>query len=419
MEIQAYAGPMNREEAIIFRRRWKTPPRTNSQHNHSGADSPLSTSFGQLFSPSAGAAGRFTPAKMSSPATSTPFGSPRQAANINRQLFAHRPNGVASPAMVATPTTTPTDEDDDAAIEVDFERLASNSLTGLDVTDPPPGPTATAHALATPFRHYRQPTASMLDDSLQLLSASLASASGTPLNETAMYRERHAKLCDSEKGLEVIGRELARERHVKWREYWPFLDAFIDIRSADGLAAFEKRLIEVELARRREAVKAEKAAVEAERQSAKEAEALAAAQAAAKAVPPTRMAAMTAAAASLKETSISLLCKALSQLEVKGAFSAEGRLPTAPPVLQVQSQTPATPAGAAQPAATASAAVAIPLRRTIVQQTQSPAGEFSAYMYAERSWQVYAKRVIDTMRSAATATAGGVGTIKRDHLAGE
>lgn len=56
------------------------------------------------------------------------------------------------------------------------------------------------------------------------------------------FKERNLKLADVDKGLEVIGRGLAKDQRVSWREHWSFLDEFIDIGSNEGLAMFEKYL---------------------------------------------------------------------------------------------------------------------------------------------------------------------------------
>lgn len=56
------------------------------------------------------------------------------------------------------------------------------------------------------------------------------------------YMERHIKNADLEKGLECIGRELAKEQKVEWCEYWDFLNQFVDIASEKGLQKFEKYL---------------------------------------------------------------------------------------------------------------------------------------------------------------------------------
>lgn len=53
------------------------------------------------------------------------------------------------------------------------------------------------------------------------------------------FKERHIKITDTEKGLELIGRELAKEQNVEWREYWDFLNLFINIASEIGLKKLE------------------------------------------------------------------------------------------------------------------------------------------------------------------------------------
>ncbi|XP_030749829.1 ankyrin repeat and LEM domain-containing protein 2 isoform X2 [Sitophilus oryzae] len=50
------------------------------------------------------------------------------------------------------------------------------------------------------------------------------------------------RLKDPEKGLERIGNQLANNYNVSWKEYWEFLDCFIDISSDEGLNILEKHL---------------------------------------------------------------------------------------------------------------------------------------------------------------------------------
>ncbi|XP_011501859.1 PREDICTED: ankyrin repeat and LEM domain-containing protein 2 [Ceratosolen solmsi marchali] len=50
------------------------------------------------------------------------------------------------------------------------------------------------------------------------------------------------RLKDTDKGLERVGRELASEYQIAWKEYWPFLKDFTDLQCNEGLEKLEKFL---------------------------------------------------------------------------------------------------------------------------------------------------------------------------------
>ena len=52
---------------------------------------------------------------------------------------------------------------------------------------------------------------------------------------------------DSDRGLERVGRDLAVQQKVNWKEYWDFLDMFLNLREDDGLAELETYLLKNKL----------------------------------------------------------------------------------------------------------------------------------------------------------------------------
>ncbi|XP_031628233.1 uncharacterized protein LOC116344012 [Contarinia nasturtii] len=202
MEIRALAGPMNKEQAETFRKRWKTPPRS------------LGSPASYLKSP----VNEHSPMN-GSPLSSYPNSIVRQRSTPNK-----------TPQKDATPTKS---------IEKTSRRLFDTSLNEDE-------PTVGQSTKKTLFKNYRSQSH---DDSLNdtmIMTPTLHSLSDFSFNEhqckSPGFRERHLKLADVDKGLEVIGRGLAKEIRITWREHWSFLDEFIDISSEDGLAKFEKYL---------------------------------------------------------------------------------------------------------------------------------------------------------------------------------
>lgn len=71
----------------------------------------------------------------------------------------------------------------------------------------------------------------------------------TPPREKAGFFNNVRK-SDPERGIERVGRELARELRYPWAEYWEFLDCFIDLSSAEGLQKLEEYFHKQEVSRK-------------------------------------------------------------------------------------------------------------------------------------------------------------------------
>lgn len=200
MEIRAIAGPMNKEQAETFRKRWKTPPRV-------------------LGSP---ASFLKSPVDDQSPMNGSPLSS--------------YPNAVIR--QRCTPSKTPHPDTPTLLIEKTSRRLFDNNINEED------GMLLNAKKIL--FKNYRDQSH---NDSMN------ESISGTPtlqnvadfsFNENQYdspgFKERNLKLADVDKGLEVIGRGLAKDQRIPWREHWSFLNEFIDVASNEGLSKFERYL---------------------------------------------------------------------------------------------------------------------------------------------------------------------------------
>ncbi|KAH8336196.1 hypothetical protein KR074_010190, partial [Drosophila pseudoananassae] len=236
LQISALAGPMPREKAMNFYRRWKTPPRVGGNVMSPLASSPFSspvkvTPSKSIFNRSAnGATGvmaNSTPAGrrvLFSPLECSPKQQPPQVApsNLNNGTdFENNNNNIKRVGSVELPTTPIRQMRPDLFMAY---RGASTE-----------SPLAEDSVLLS------------CDQSLNISLGMNVSAVST-LNES--FRERHIKNSDIEKGLEVVGRQLARQEQLEWREFWDFLDAFVDISTPDGLARLEAYFVEKsELAR--------------------------------------------------------------------------------------------------------------------------------------------------------------------------
>lgn len=185
-----------------FRKRWKTPPRLL------GSPAALLKSPGQDQSPING-----------SPLTSYPNAVIRQRCTPNR-----------TPQRQFTPTLS---------VGKPMRRLFDNGVAE-DVN-------VNSTSNQTPFKNYRDHSHDdSLNDSMMIGTSALNSQSEFSFNENQYnspgFKERNLKLADPEKGWEVIGRGLAKDQRVTWREHWAFLDEFIDISSNEGLTKFEMYL---------------------------------------------------------------------------------------------------------------------------------------------------------------------------------
>ncbi|BFG02258.1 uncharacterized protein DMAD_01819 [Drosophila madeirensis] len=232
LTISALAGPMSRERAMHFYRRWKTPPRIGSNNMSPLAISPFASPvkvtptksiFNRSLNGNGGGAGS------SSPLASSPAG--------RRTLFS--PKGVTTsspkPLLLDGKDCVNNNNNNNNCL---IKRMGgSMELPGTPIRQMKPDL----------FMAYRGQVESSLclDDSMLDIDASMRDMSismNKSMNVSQMndsFRERHIKNSDIEKGLEVVGRQLARQEHLEWREHWDFLDSFVDISTPIGLERLE------------------------------------------------------------------------------------------------------------------------------------------------------------------------------------
>ncbi|XP_018903728.2 ankyrin repeat and LEM domain-containing protein 2 homolog isoform X1 [Bemisia tabaci] len=84
----------------------------------------------------------------------------------------------------------------------------------------------------TPPRNFQSPGSPSTPRSGAVLSPS----------SPGLSPARRIILGDLDRGLEKVGRCLAKEKNIGWKEYWPFLKDFVDLQSKDGLAKLEAYL---------------------------------------------------------------------------------------------------------------------------------------------------------------------------------
>ncbi|XP_059222566.1 ankyrin repeat and LEM domain-containing protein 2 homolog [Stomoxys calcitrans] len=244
VEIKALAGPMTQDQAKKFYRRWKTPPRLGSNVSSPIANNPFISPMKSRNSlPS-------TP-RDSGSATNSPTAMLQRRSLFNstphrtdeRHNGTNETNGFADQSSLILNDSF--DDHQNGNQDKENEREAFNKQE-----------TNNNHSVENKFKGSLCPGTPLFkikrDAFFTYREQNLASPMPGCLETDYMhvsdiydspgYKERHVKNTDAEKGIECIGRNLAKEQNVEWQEYWDFLEKFIDIASEKGIAILEKYL---------------------------------------------------------------------------------------------------------------------------------------------------------------------------------
>jgi ankyrin repeat and LEM domain-containing protein 2 len=268
LEIKAYAGPMSSEQAQTFQKRWKTPPRLipSAPNPHNLSFSPKSCSISSplksprmsksmcemisstpklkkklLFTDGSGDIDDFESVYISNVSENDRNGNIkfdvlneqeekefkelyedlledkiRMKDEKNKKFQAYR---NPQPLIVDTPLKNDSNSNH---IRQNFNNSSNLRLNSNDSLFCNPGSTFNSGLITT-----------FLDESGSVFDS---------VTESLSFKEKNIRLTDPSKGLETIGRGLAAEFHVGWKEYWDFLGQFVDIRTSEGLNIFEEFL---------------------------------------------------------------------------------------------------------------------------------------------------------------------------------
>uniref|UniRef100_A0AAG5DL23 ANKLE2 third alpha/beta domain-containing protein n=1 Tax=Anopheles atroparvus TaxID=41427 RepID=A0AAG5DL23_ANOAO len=241
-EVKAYAGPMDRNRADSFYRRWKTPPRllvVRSQLMQVRSEEPR-----QVHS-------------------STPI----KAGRKPRRLFANRSLDHAlledaARCLESGQENNNIDESREELCDSDESDAMVESFSLMDPIKEEQMQDTNGNHLSsvafTPIRlfHQYRSLANDMDSSYDsdascsevnfsyLCDETRTVYDRSRLRETPTHKERSLRLSNIDKGLETLGRMLATNEKVGWKEHWAFLGKFCDLASVDGLQLFEQFLDE-------------------------------------------------------------------------------------------------------------------------------------------------------------------------------
>uniref|UniRef100_A0A240SX93 ANKLE2 third alpha/beta domain-containing protein n=1 Tax=Glossina pallidipes TaxID=7398 RepID=A0A240SX93_GLOPL len=232
VEVKAIAGPMSKEQANKFFRRLKTPPR-----NGSNISSPISNNF-------------FISPMKSRPFNSTPCKTPNKS--INNSLVS--PTASSKRSLFNVSDCKGLDKSFSLEGALDSQKETGDKMKILQSTEDKgthrnfkiisealyPG-TPLLQMRKSAFFTYRDPCVAspvMLEINNAQGNNSF-NMNGSDIYDTPGFKERHIKNTDTEKGIECIGRELAKEEDIEWLEYWDFLEEFVDIAGPTGLQKLE------------------------------------------------------------------------------------------------------------------------------------------------------------------------------------
>ncbi|XP_050080144.1 ankyrin repeat and LEM domain-containing protein 2 homolog [Anopheles maculipalpis] len=232
-EIKAYAGPMDYEKAQRFCKRWKTPPRLRivggSQVRSEGklaemrkCSTPIKAAARRLF------ANRSFDGRLEEGAGS---GDGQKMRNLNN-------NTLLDSSL------------DESIVESLEEKLIPDDNGNHVRMHPVP---YTPNRLFFSYRSHLANSSfdtdgSYCDNDLDDGNISYVCDETQTLygksnvTESPSFKERSIRLTDQTKGIETIGRMLAKKEQVAWIEYWKFLGAFCNVEDPQGLSLLEQYL---------------------------------------------------------------------------------------------------------------------------------------------------------------------------------
>lgn len=232
-EIKAYAGPMDYEKAQRFCKRWKTPPRLRIV----GASKVQSE-------------GKVSEMRKSS----TPIKAAARRLFANRSFDGRLEEGAGGEGqklrnMNNNNTLLDSSLDESIVEPVEEKLIPDDNGNHLRMNSVP----YTPNRLFFSYRNHLANNSfdtdgsycdNELDDgNISYVCEETQTLYGkSNVTESPSFKERSIRLTDQSKGIETIGRMLAKKEQVAWIEYWKFLGAFCNVEDPEGLSLLEQYL---------------------------------------------------------------------------------------------------------------------------------------------------------------------------------